>query len=306
MATVNIIDSGLKFGSLTKRSKTVRLILHHTAATSMTDAQIHQQHLNQGWAGIGYNFYIRKDGTVYKGRGWEYVGAHCTGYNSTSIGICFEGNYETETDMPDAQYNSGVAMIALVLEKYPTITDIGGHKHYMATACPGKNFPLDRMIAAGQGATGSVSGTTSTGTNTTAGTSTPAAISTDDAKKAGIKCCQTWLNGFGNYGLAVDGIYGSATRTAAKKAMQTIIGTGVDGDWGTKSKAACVTLKSGSTGNAVYVLQGMLYCRGYIYSGVDGVYGAMTVAEVKSYQGANGLTPDGIAGLLTFTSLFSK
>lgn len=171
---MNIINTGLKFkNKLTKRKKTVRLFIHHAAAQNASVATVHQWHLNRGWAGIGYNFYITKDGTIYQGRGWDYVGAHCTGYNSTSVGICFEGNYEAETDMPAAQYNSGVALIREALSKYPTITEICGHKAHGATACPGKYFPLSQMIAdakkapAEQSATQSVYYPAYTGAKTT-------------------------------------------------------------------------------------------------------------------------------------------
>lgn len=145
---MNIINTGLKFrNKLTKRKKTVRLIIHHAAAGSASVATVHQWHLNRGWAGIGYNFYITKDGIIYQGRGWDYVGAHCSGYNSTSLGICFEGNYDTEKDMPAAQYNAGVGLIRDALSRYPAITEICGHKAHGATACPGRYFPLEQMIA---------------------------------------------------------------------------------------------------------------------------------------------------------------
>lgn len=40
----------------------------------------------KGWSDIGYNFLVGEDGSVYEGRGWTTVGAHCYGYNSRSIG----------------------------------------------------------------------------------------------------------------------------------------------------------------------------------------------------------------------------
>lgn len=120
---------------------------------------------------------------------------------------------------------------------------------------------------------------------------------------------QRWLNAYGNYGLAVDGKYGSKTKAAWIKAMQTWLNRScnarlaVDGKFGPRTKAACVTLSRSDTGDGVYILQGALYCRGYIYSGFDGKYGSMTESEVKSYQGANGLAKDGLAGRNTFVSL---
>ena len=147
--SINIVDTGLKFTStLTKRAKTTAIVLHHAAGTGSV-MQIHQEHLNKGWAGIGYNFYVRLDGSIYKGRGWEYIGAHAgasSGYNGKSIGICFEGDYTQLTKMPVVQYNAGVALIKEALNKYGSL-EIVGHKDVYATACPGTHFPLDEMKA---------------------------------------------------------------------------------------------------------------------------------------------------------------
>ena len=51
-------------GSLTKRAATTRIILHHAAAKTCTAQQIHSWHLANGWVGIGYHFFVRKDGSV--------------------------------------------------------------------------------------------------------------------------------------------------------------------------------------------------------------------------------------------------
>ena len=57
----------LKFKNLSKRNKTNVLIIHHRGGNGDLES-IHQQHLRQGWAGIGYHYYIRKDGQIYGGR----------------------------------------------------------------------------------------------------------------------------------------------------------------------------------------------------------------------------------------------
>ena len=80
---------------LSKRSSTKYIILHHRAGNGDV-MSIHSQHLGQGWAGIGYHFYVRKDGNVYSGRPINMVGGHTTNYNSVSVGVCFEGNFEKE------------------------------------------------------------------------------------------------------------------------------------------------------------------------------------------------------------------
>ena len=61
---MNIIDTNLDFGSLSKRKSTTRIILHHAAAESCDAATIHQWHLTKGWSGIGYHFVVRKNGSI--------------------------------------------------------------------------------------------------------------------------------------------------------------------------------------------------------------------------------------------------
>ena len=81
------------------------IVFHHTAANGLTPEEINRNHISQGWGAIGYHFYIRKDGKIYRGRPEESVGAHAIGRNRTSIGICLEGNFEEER-LTDAQKES--------------------------------------------------------------------------------------------------------------------------------------------------------------------------------------------------------
>ena len=65
------------------------------------------------------------------------------------------------------------------------------------------------------------------------------------------------------------------------------------------------TLRRGSKGEYVLVLQAALKNRGYDIgsSGVDGVFGKATEAAVKAFQKDNGLKADGICGPLTWQAL---
>jgi len=63
------------------------------------------------------------------------------------------------------------------------------------------------------------------------------------------------------------------------------------------------TLRKGSQGSAVSALQTMLNRLGFDSGKVDGIYGTKTMAAVRSFQEANGLTVDGIAGEQTLTTL---
>ena len=124
---MEIKETKLKFGDMIPRSKVLEyIVIHHTASTAKeTVEQIHNFHINNnGWAGIGYHFYIRKDGTIYKGRDEKYAGAHCVDYNSISLGICLEGNFETEQPT-DSQLKSLSELLQHLKNKYGNVQIVG-------------------------------------------------------------------------------------------------------------------------------------------------------------------------------------
>lgn len=133
---MQIIDTNFDYGAMTTRNvNNVNLIiLHHAASTSCSAEDIHNWHKARGWAGIGYNFFIRKDGSIYRCRPMEYVPAHCTNYNTRSIGVCFEGDFMWEY-MDDVQMNAGKELVQYLKNLYG-INDVGVHKYYQATDCP--------------------------------------------------------------------------------------------------------------------------------------------------------------------------
>lgn len=143
--SIDIIDAGLKFGALTKRTVTDRIILHHAAGNGSVES-VHNYHKGLGWSGIGYHYYVRKDGSIYRGRPEEMVGGHTSGYNYCSIGVCAEGNFQTDV-MSDAQREAIRALVLDIRTRYPDTQTIR-HKDVAATACPGKNYPFDYIAAA--------------------------------------------------------------------------------------------------------------------------------------------------------------
>ena len=65
------------------------------------------------------------------------------------------------------------------------------------------------------------------------------------------------------------------------------------------------TLRNGSKGTQVKVLQWLLNLNGYDAGTIDGVFGKKTKAAVEAYQKANGLEADGIVGKKTWTKLLA-
>lgn len=81
--------------------------------------------------------------------------------------------------------------------------------------------------------------------------------------------------------------------------------TWLNSNYGSGSRAAVKTLVKGNTGNAVHLLQGMLYCRNFNPKGVDGTFGAGTESAVRSFQSSKGLGVDGKAGPATMYALYN-
>jgi N-acetyl-anhydromuramyl-L-alanine amidase AmpD len=141
---VEIIETYFNWKNrVSNRSRTDFIVLHHAAAKTATVVQIDQWHKGNGWSGIGYHFYVRKNGEIYRGRPIWAVGAHAQGSNSNSIGICAEGNFDVET-MPQAQEKAIKELLEYLKALYPK-AQVKGHREVGATGCPGKNYPLDEM-----------------------------------------------------------------------------------------------------------------------------------------------------------------
>lgn len=137
---MQIHDANLKHnGNWSHRSGTSEIILHHAEARHASVEDINQWHLERGWAGIGYNYYVRKDGTIWRGRPEWAVGAHAKGHNDKSIGICCEGAYMTE-HMPAAQLAALKDLIRDIMSRYGKLKLLR-HKDVNETDCPGTNFP---------------------------------------------------------------------------------------------------------------------------------------------------------------------
>ena len=134
-------------GALSKRHTTTRIILHHAAASKCTAQQIHQWHLANGWVGIGYHFLVRKDGSVYRGRPEDTVGAHAGNNNYDSIGVCFEGSFDRER-MNEVQRKAGAELVAYLKDKYG-IAKVQKHSDVNATGCPGAHFPFASIAGHG-------------------------------------------------------------------------------------------------------------------------------------------------------------
>lgn len=143
---MKIIETNLNFGNLSNLGEVKRIICHNADASTCSIEDIDRWHKNNGWAGCGYHFFVRKDGSIYRGRPEDKLGAHTSNYNTGSLGVCFEGKYNTE-EMPEVQLKAGQELIKYLLNKYNlSKANVYKHKDFNNTDCPGNKFPFDKII----------------------------------------------------------------------------------------------------------------------------------------------------------------
>lgn len=86
----------------------IKYLVVHCSATKPSvkvDAKvIDRWHRQKGWAGIGYHFVIKRDGTVETGRPLHQPGAHALNVNHCSWGICLAGGLNEETGKPEDNF----------------------------------------------------------------------------------------------------------------------------------------------------------------------------------------------------------
>ena len=138
----------LEFTEYEERKSTEVIVIHHAGFPDgdkdSSAEDIHRFHREvNGWAGIGYHYVIRKDGTIEQGRKPLAVGAHAYHHNMNSVGICVAGNFNF-VDIKSAQSDSLKLLTAWLCHKYgldPMKRGvIVGHRDFNDTACPGKNL----------------------------------------------------------------------------------------------------------------------------------------------------------------------
>ncbi|BAQ92790.1 N-acetylmuramoyl-L-alanine amidase [uncultured Mediterranean phage uvMED] len=124
--------------------KVSKIIIHCTATPEGRHhdvADIRRWHLKRGFNDIGYHFLVHLDGTIEEGRSINKIGAHCSGQNRGSIGICYVGGMSK--DMKKAkdtrtkeQKDSLVKLMTELIYKYNKDMTIHGHYEFAKKACP--------------------------------------------------------------------------------------------------------------------------------------------------------------------------
>ena len=126
-----------------------KIIIHCSATRECQDisaATIREWHLARGWSDIGYHYVVGIYGNLETGRAEERVGAHVSGHNKNSIGICYVGgcdaNMKPKDTRTDEQRNTLDILIKYLMKKYPEAT-LHGHNEYSSKACPSFDVQLE-------------------------------------------------------------------------------------------------------------------------------------------------------------------
>jgi len=145
------------------------IVFHHTAMSSQSTFEdvvrvIKNRSDSKGnqWL-TGYNCVVLADGSVHAFCRWDRFGSHAVGYNQRSLGIAFNGNFETDPKVPfsnpdgrygptqptEEQLKAGARVVTLWTFLYPEFDKpdfqkkIVPHRDISEKACPGSMFPYN-------------------------------------------------------------------------------------------------------------------------------------------------------------------
>lgn len=153
-----------------KRERDPELIIfHHTAMNSKCTfdevvrvIKSRQDSRGNPWQ-TGYHCVITVDGAVYPFCRWDRYGNHAVGYNRSSLGIAFNGNFETDPKVSFSNYDgrygatypteiqlkAGARVMALWSFLYKIDLDFGRtiipHHKISSKTCPGSAFHFDEL-----------------------------------------------------------------------------------------------------------------------------------------------------------------
>jgi hypothetical protein len=224
--------------------------------------------VTQGWGDIGYNFLVDETGKVYEGRhsrdyapgvspsgddslGRGVTGAHTSGWNSGTVGIALLGTLTSQDATPAAKSaleamlawesdRNGIDPLATSTFTNPvsgsviTTADIGGHRDYGATECPGGTFyaglpgvrsDVAARIAA-SGSSPSPSPSASPSPTATADTSPPTAPTGLAATAGSRSASLTWGAATDNVGVTGYDVWRATGSSTSYTVIATVSGTG--------------------------------------------------------------------------------
>lgn len=121
-----------------------QICIHHSAVSGATTAEIiAKYHVeDHGWAGIGYHYYVRPDGSIQQTQRLETVSWHVSKHNDASVGVCLAGDF-TYSPPPQVQVDAAARLVAWLMQARGIAeANVMGHKEFPDndTSCPGETW----------------------------------------------------------------------------------------------------------------------------------------------------------------------
>lgn len=134
--------------------KVTHIVIHHNGVPGRTVDDIRRTHVDGfRWSDIGYHAVVHEDGGIHWGRPLERPGAHISGGNLHTLGVCWIGN-GNDAAPRDAQWRSLLLLCGYWARWYDICTDaVVGHREWRRVpgarrthkTCPGRLFDLDKL-----------------------------------------------------------------------------------------------------------------------------------------------------------------
>ena len=139
-------------------TRKIDLLVLHCSDTrpdqDFTIEKLMRSHRNKGYGAYpGYHIYVRRDGTLFYCRPVAERGCHVKGYNTSSIGICYEGGHSCSPDVKYEDNRTAEQMVALdevlriLHEIYPDARIVGHCELNPRKACPCLDPPASQEYA---------------------------------------------------------------------------------------------------------------------------------------------------------------
>jgi len=131
-------------GMKVREAAVTKVFLHCSASPNPSQdiEDIRRIHVKErGWNDVGYNWFIKQDGTIQQGRDERFVPAAVEHFNQESIHICLAGF----DNFKPPQFESLHSLLKIKRAQYPYAT-LHGHREFdkRGKTCP--NFDYSELV----------------------------------------------------------------------------------------------------------------------------------------------------------------
>ncbi|GEL43477.1 hypothetical protein MEX01_40680 [Methylorubrum extorquens] len=126
-------------GTAPNYKKSIDVKLKALQSFSQTDSRLADGRLKSAWADVPYHYYIDVEGKAAEGRQAQFLGDSNTTYDLRGhLSVVLEGNFDSAPPT-DAQVRALTSLLkSLAVAHHIRPENIGAHKQFAKTACPGR------------------------------------------------------------------------------------------------------------------------------------------------------------------------